>query len=476
MKLNLTIMKSNLTIVKTFLMFTVLLFFYACNAEIPSMSYSIYGDQKGSYYVENNLTHKHVKKSGSFNEAIDHAIDLIKNSGGSIRILSGKYEVTSPIHLYNSILIEGDGKSTSLYLSDNFPEGKSVFYADSVNDISIYKLSIIQDNDIQEVSGIIYNHCGTSIISDVFMLGLTNHGAWIRNASFLSRIDGCTFGKIKNSAVFLEHLRQGRAGDFLPNYVSNCIVYSSGMGIELHRATVADIVNCKIYQTKNYAFFIRDGSGSVLISGCRTFQIQDAAVKIMNAAEINISSNIFCWHEKEGIIFDKVIWGTVTGNEIIDNGSFNPVDSSNFDFNLDGNNRPYGIPIGSFDFDLYGKNQPHGNIPLEEVERKGNYSGIKIQNRTRNITVSSNAIFNFRQGGGPMKNGIEEDKTCNSNIMIGNNIHYYRDNDIISEGMNSEVINNKSYKNERDLSNYWIQGFDLRLMDHYIQEQMKSFK
>jgi hypothetical protein len=469
-------MKLNLTIVKIILMFPVLLFFYACNEEIPSMSYSIYGDQEGSYYVENNLTHKHVKKSESFNEAIDYAIDFIKNSGGFIRIRSGKYEVTSPIHLYNSIHIEGDGKSTYLNVSDNFPEGKSVFFADSINDVRINKLSIIQNNDIKKLSGIIYNHCGTSIISDVFMLGLTNHGAWIRNNSFLSRIDGCTFGKTKNSAVFFENLRQGRAGDFLPNYVSNCIVYSSGMGIELHKATVLDIVNCKIYQTKNHAFFIRDGSGSVLISGCRTFQIQDVAVKIMNAAEINLSNNIFCWHEKEGVIFDKVIWGTVTGNEIMDNGSFNPIDSYNFDFNLDGNSRPYGIPIGSFNFNRYKKNQPPGKIPLEDVKKKGNYSGIKFQNKTRNITVSSNAIFNFRQGGGPMKNGIEEDKTCSSNIIIGNNIHYYRDNDIMSKGKNSKVVNNISYKNERDLSDYWIQGFDLRLMDHYIQEQMKSFK
>ncbi len=469
-------MKFNLTIVKTSLILTVLLFFQACREEIPSMSYSIYGDQEGSYYVENNLSHKHVMKSGSFNEAIDHAIDLIKNSGGSIRIRSGKYEVTSPIHLYNSIHIEGDGKSTSLHISDHFPEGNSVFFADSVNDISIYKLSIIQDNDRQEVSGIIYNHCGTSIISDVFMLGLTHHGAWIRNASFLSRIDACTFGNIENSAVLFENLRQGRAGDFLPNYVSNCIVYSSGMGIEFHKATVADIVNCKIYQTKKHAIFIRDGSGSVLISGCRTFQIQDAAVKIMNAAEINISNNIFCWHEKEGIVLDKVIWGTITGNEIMDNGSFNPVDSSNFDFDLNGQTRPYGIPIGDFDFNLYRKNNPHGKLALEEVKEKGNYSGIKILNRTRNITISSNAIFNFRQGGGPMKNGIEEDHTCSQNIIVGNNIHYYRDNDILSRGQNSEVINNISHKNERDLSNYWIQGFDLRLMDHYIQEQMNSFK
>jgi hypothetical protein len=40
--------------------------------------------------------------------------------------------------------------------------------------------------------------------------------------------------------------------------------------------------------------------------------------------EFNLSSNIFCWHERHGVLIQDRNWGTIAGNEVIDTGSYNP--------------------------------------------------------------------------------------------------------------------------------------------------------
>jgi hypothetical protein len=208
---------------------------------------------------------------------------------------------------------------------------------------------------------------------------------------------------------------------------------------------------------------VHDQSNSVLISGCRSFQIGDAAVKAESSHELNVSSNIFCWSEKEGIIIDDVAWATVTGNEFIDNGSFNPMDSTNIRFNLNGKTRPFRV-----------KQSP------EQIENAGTYSGIVLRNNCRGVVVSANAIFNW-PAAHPMKYGIEEDASCHHNQFLGNNINYCELGGISSAGDQSIERNNLSHLPEPhtgdmrtlDPDKRLIQGFDLRLMEHYLKQQME---
>jgi hypothetical protein len=79
-----------------------------------------------------------------------------------------------------------------------------------------------------------------------------------------------------------------------------------------------------------------------------------------------------------------------------------------------------------------------------------------------------------------MKYGIEEDATCHHNQFIGNNINYCKLGGINSAGDQSLERNNLSCLPEPhagdmrtlDPENRLIQGFDLRLMDDYLEHQL----
>jgi hypothetical protein len=88
----------------------------------------------------------------------------------------------------------------------------------------------------------------------------------------------------------------------VPNLVTNCIVYGGGKGIECSRTIVLNIVACVIYQSQDVAYYVGNTSNSVLISGCRSFQIGSHAVVADGSHEFNLSSNIFCWHEGHGML------------------------------------------------------------------------------------------------------------------------------------------------------------------------------
>jgi len=247
-----------------------------------SSSLTIYGSDE-SYFVMDNISDKTVKKAKSFNDAFDLAVKHLNNRGGKILIRAGIHEVASPLKLINRLEVEGEGIATALYVSDHFVESSTVFIADTLDDVSVRNLSIKQLNDKSAMTGIVYNHCGTSKIIDVIVLGLTGNGICLKNSSFLCEIRGCTLGKIKNSAVLLQNLSKGRAGDWVPNLISNCTVYSSGMGIELDSSIVVNVLDCQVFQTRSHAYFLHSQSNSVLVSGCRSYQIQDVAIKVISS-------------------------------------------------------------------------------------------------------------------------------------------------------------------------------------------------
>ncbi len=441
-----------------------ILYFASCNkpSDKDSRSFTIFVNN-GHYYIENNLTRKIEKKTSLFHEAFNYLSQEKLKDGGSIFLRSGRYRVKSPLILASKLEVKGEGPSTSLSVADDFKNGEAVFIADTLNDIQINNLSIRQSNNISSISGIYLNHCGTSSVSGVLLLGLTGHGICLSNCSFLCRIDNCTLGKIQNTAILFKNLGKGRAGDWVPNTVSGCTIYSSGTGIELDSSIVANILGCQVFQTRGPAYYLHSQSNSVLISGCRSFQIRDVAVKVISSHELNVSGNIFCWSEREGIILDDVSWATVTANEFIDNGSYNPMDSSNTAFELNGKNRPFRV-----------------RQSMVQIKEAGVFSGVKLQNNCRGVVISSNAIFNW-PAAHPMKYGIEEDLTCHHNQFVNNNINYCSAGDVLSSGMDSEVLDNLAFLpvphagnlSTMDTSNRLIQGFDTRLMDYYFEQQMK---
>ncbi len=149
-----------------------------------------------------------------------------------------------------------------------------------------------------------------------------------------------------------------------------------------------------MFETKDIGFHIRNVSNSVLVSGCRTFQIDNDAICVENSHEINISSNIFCWHRGNGIVLRDVTWGSINANNVIDTG-----------------------------------------VNKQMV-------GILMENKTKGLQVTGNSIFNW-PGHHPMSVAIKEDSSCMNNQIIANNINHCNV-DISSEGKGTMVQNNIS--------------------------------
>jgi hypothetical protein len=124
--------------------------------------------------------------------------------------------------------------------------------------------------------------------------------------------------------LYLENLNWGTYGNFIPNLVSNCTIYGGGKGIECNYVIVLNIIGCNIYQTNDIGIHIYKQSNSVLVNSCRTFQISSDAMVVEKSDELNVTGNIFCWSTGNGIVVKNAAWGNISGNNIIDNGSYNP--------------------------------------------------------------------------------------------------------------------------------------------------------
>jgi hypothetical protein len=152
-----------------------------------SSTYTIYTDG-ADHYLQNNINLKREAKKENLNDAIELAIHKIKVTGGTITLRGRKYKVSQPIRLQSNMNIQGEGKPPVIIISNDFNGGEAIFVADSANDVSVKNLSIIQNNTLKKISGIIFDYCRTSTISQVFMLGLTNNVVGIRNNSFLCQV------------------------------------------------------------------------------------------------------------------------------------------------------------------------------------------------------------------------------------------------------------------------------------------------
>jgi hypothetical protein len=173
---------------------------------------------------------------------------------------------------------------------------------------------------------------------------------------------------------------------------------------------VLNIIACNIYQTSDIGIHLYNMSNSILVSGCRTFQISSDALVVEGAHELNVTGNIFCWSTGHGMVIRDAAWGTICGNNIIDNGSYNP-GGVNFKSNFE---------------------DVSEEMPL--------MNGICLS-KVRGFNVSNNTIFNWELAP-KMLYGIHEDSSCFRNVIEGNNINYYLEADVLSEGQQTVVSNN----------------------------------
>jgi parallel beta-helix repeat protein len=382
--------------------------------------------------------------------ALQAAIDLLAEEGGELKIGPGRYYLDRPLTLHDNILLAGSGRSTRLMVNRKNSDGIGILCRE-VNGVTISDLTLSSGVNKDARNGIIIDNCGNVKIRDVFSVGFAEYGIWMRNSSFLCEITGCTLAGNGKANIYLSRLRYGTIGNFIPNLINHCTIYGGGKGIECNEVIVLNIIGCILYQTGGTGFHLHTGSNSVLINGCRTFQISSDAILVEDTHELNVSGNIFCWQTGHGIVVRNSAWGTISGNNIIDNGSYNP-----------------GGPI----FDTKYSDLKE-DIPLK--------NGIWLS-AVRGYQVSANAVFNWSVVP-PMNYGILEEPSCFKNIIQANNVNYFEKGAVRSEGTETVVSNNTGFgedtyfemlnleRTESSEPQFWqgsIQSFQPELLQEYI--------
>jgi parallel beta-helix repeat protein len=417
-----------------------------CSASV----YEIYKNE-GITILRERYTGKIMHENAVDSEVFEHALELLSNdNGGRLDIGTGEFTLDRSLVAGNNVTLAGQGKHTKLLFTGQADNGTGILIKD-VQDVEIVDLMILsRDQNVR--AGIVVDNSGSCHIRDSKIIGFSEHGVIFRNNTFFSTVEGCELGGNLISNILLEELaKEGKYGDFLPNTISNNMIVGGGKGIETKRAIVANIIGCTIYQTGDVGIHLHSISNSVLISGCRTFQIGGHAVLVEDSDELNVSSNIFCWHTGSGIVVKNSAWGTISANEFIDNGSYNP-----------------GVLNNTITFDEVS----------EPIELK---DGV-VLNNVSGFSVGNNAIFNWGVCP-PMDNGIVEDASSYQNIISNNTINYYENQAIDARGSESVIKDNtfKAYVPYTQLKHVAnkdsvrqgrvnvIQSFDRSMIEEYLE-------
>lgn len=394
----------------------------------------------GTYRAITRMTRDTIASSSDAAEVIQKALDLAGEQGGQVFVEQGAYPLARPVHLHHRVRLTGTGRSTRLLVS-----GEAGVILKNLDSAEVGDLAIVAENGSGAKAGLIIDGCGDCQATHVLVGGFVDYGIWLCNHSFLCTIRGCSAASNGQANIYLDTLAMsGRAGRYLPNLVADSMIYGGEKGIDVRRAAVANIVGCCAFQTRGNGFHVRAGSNSVVISGCRTFQVSKHAVVVEDSDEINLTGNIFCWHVEDGVILRNAHWGTISGNEIIDSGSYNS-----------------GVEDRTATWDQLPKDLPP-------------YCGLRLL-AVRGCTVSGNNVFNWGVCP-PMEYGIFEDDQSYKNNFTGNSINFFVKKGLLSLGRDSQSANNLNHAErphqDRPGLQHWFQTFRTDLKDKFVVDQL----
>lgn len=376
---------------------------------------------------------------GFTNEAIQTAIDAIRDAGGGGKVMlsAGNYDIIAPVRLYNNMVLEGSGPNTILkkckgYSSpfaidadygelkitvadaSGFKPGMGVAIYDENQrygwDLTTSKITVIKGNTLyiddflvrdyrSDKKGIVSNAC--SVISaidaeNIRIANLTVDGSGESN----EMVDGCRAGgvylhKVKNALVENVTVR---------NF--NCD------GISWQITEFITVRNCEVYGCNNNGLHPGTGSPFTLIEG--------------NNSHDNGGSGLFvCWRVRNGIVRNNKLHNNLvngistghkdtamlfTGNHIYENGSD-------------------GIHLRG-ETDL---NAPHRSIfrnnIIENNGMKEEAYGISVNSKAQGVVVEDNIIRNTGKG-----------KQVGALLLTSNSLPVEMRNNSISGHSKGEVI------------------------------------
>lgn len=346
-------------------------------------------------YVAREAFTNNTIAEGSPSEVIEAALARLPETGGCVQFGAGEFAFERPIRLRSRVTLRGSGRATR-FLAAQAP-GRAAFEAVGADGVELLDFSLVGMGGGAE-AGVVLDGCGDCRVSGLFIKGFSAHGISLRNRSFLCRLENCSVTDCGRANYhFFELAKDGRGGDYVPNLAIGCVSYGGQVGFEAEWALVLNLVGCMVYQSRSHGFHIWRHSNSVLLSGCRTYQVGGNAVLVDDSNELNISSSIFCWTREHGIVLRRVSWGALCGNNVIDAGVRAP-DS-------------------------------------------GRRHGIQLTAGTEGVQVTGNAIFSWGDQV-PMAYGVLEDESCRGNGVHGNNLNFYRDGGLDVRGAGSVLGSN----------------------------------
>jgi hypothetical protein len=365
--------------------------------------------QDGAAYVAlAELTREALLSSPSASAALQAAIDALAGSGGVVTIGPGTFALAEPIRLASQVDLRGSGRGTRLVVDPANQAGVGLL-GQGIAGATVADLALLAEPHPAQ-AGIVLDACGDCKLQGLFCAGFGEYGIWLRNSSFLCQVSGCSLAGNRRANLYMDTLRAGQYGNYIPNMVSSCTIYGGGTGIECHRAIGLSIVACVVHQTGGPAYHIHSRSHGVAISGARSYQVGGDAVLVEESHEFSMSGSVLSWHTGHGVAVRDACWGTIAGNQITDSGSYNP-----------------GGPDRSLSFAALPP-----DLPL--------HNGIDLRN-TSGYQVSGNAIFNW-SAAPPLGCGIFEDERSLKNSMVGNSINFYAEQAVRSAGQHSIARDN----------------------------------
>lgn len=338
-----------------------------------------------------------VIAEGEATSVLTAALAALPPGGGEVRLAAGEFRLTGPLVVGSRVALRGAGRATRLIAAGAAESAIELNQADGalLSDIAV----VAAEGEAAPAIGITLTGCGDCRVTGVFVKGFARFGLLVQKGSFLNRIECCAVaGCGEANYKFFQLGKDGRGGDYLPNLAQGCTAYGGGVGFAVEATLVLNLVGCMVHQAKSHGFHLWSHSNSVLLSGCRTFQVGGNAVLVHDSNELNISSSIFCWTRDHGILLRKVSWGVVSGNNVIDAGV--------------------------------------------RAADGGRRDGIRLAEGSEGLQITGNALFSWGDQV-PMAHGVFEDETCRHNAVRGNNLNFYRESEgFVTAGSGSSAGEN----------------------------------
>lgn len=361
-----------------------------------------------TFLVVGQATGKQLTSQTSASEALRFALETLADSGGEVMLQPGKYVIDSVIEMPSYVTLRGSGKATQIMVA-----GEIGVRVQGRHHVVIADLSLCSADTGNAKTGVVVSDSSQCQVRNLYCSSFTDYGVQLSESSSLCTIEGCSLSGNGLAGIYCLNLERGTRGDFLPNTIRHCTVYGGGRGLECNHAIVVNILGCTFYQNTGSALYIHSTSNSLLVNGCRAFQTTGDAVVVDSSDEFNLTGNIFCWQTEHGVVIRNADWGVISGNELIDNGSFNP-------------------------------GGPDQQTSMDEMDLDVPAKCGVVLEKTHGYTVQSNTIFNWALMP-KMEFGIREDATSFKNVISGNNINYTEGDGVSSQGEESVVENNVCY-------------------------------